>query len=96
MTTILVVMVLSMNGLAVPQYARSFGYPSQEQCKVGKRGVLLGSGKNMIGGQRVQAYCVPLFKNEEWVGLVGGKKEVRKVVYIDKKVTKKEKEKNRG
>lgn len=95
MTTILVVMVLSMNGLAVPQYARSFEYPSQEQCKVGKRGVMLGSGKNMIGGKRVQAYCVPLFKNEEWVGLGSGKKEVKNVVYIDKK-SKKEKEKNRG
>lgn len=95
MTTILVVMVLSMSGATVPQYARSFEYPSQEQCKVGKRGVMLGSGKSMIGGQRVQAYCVPLFKNEEWVGLGSGKKEVKNVVYIDKK-SKKEKGKDRG
>lgn len=82
MTTILVVMAWSLNGLAVPLYARSFEYPNQTKCNEAKREVLL-------GGKKVSAHCVPLVNPEEWTGLGSGKIE-------KKKVTKKEKEKNRG
>lgn len=63
MTAILVVMVFGMGGIGVPQYARSFGYPSQQQCNVVKRRVLLNSKRE------VKVYCIPLIKQDEWAEL---------------------------